>query len=253
MNTRDTNAHMPPFRVTLFGAVLLVLPLQVAQAADPAIEKLREQISQLQSQVTNLTAQVTTLESKVGSVQAPASLLAIAPYVSLETVNDLTVVRFTGVNVQVVNGKGSTATANGTGNLIVGYNEADTSGRYRCTLGMSGYLPIANEAACVYAGGRWLNTGFKTGSHYLVVGSGNNYSRWGGIVAGFRNTNNFDYASVSDGYQNSARGDYSSMSGGGTWASSGGGDVSGDEDSFARYPILLGGSNHSTTQLGAGH
>ena len=43
--------------------------------------------------------------------------------------------RFTGVNVQVVNGAGSTATANGTGNLIVGYDETDTSLASRCTLG----------------------------------------------------------------------------------------------------------------------
>jgi len=29
----------------------------------------------------------------------------------------------TGVNVQIVNGEGSTETANGLGNLIIGYNE----------------------------------------------------------------------------------------------------------------------------------
>src|SRR5690606_15492287 len=105
MNTHDTNS-LVPFRVALIGAALLVLPLRMAQAADPAIENLREEIKQLQSQVANLTNQVTTLKSELGSLQAPpANLLAIAPYVSIETANGLTAVRFTGVNLQVVNGK----------------------------------------------------------------------------------------------------------------------------------------------------
>ena len=40
---------------------------------------------------------------------------------------------FTGVNVQIVNGAGLTQSRNSTGNLIIGYNEADDSPLHVCT------------------------------------------------------------------------------------------------------------------------
>src|SRR5262249_9557941 len=63
-----------------------------------------------------------------------------------------------GARLRVVYGVGATATENGLGKVIIGYNEprADTG----------------ND---------------RSGSHMLVVGAENNYSRWGGIVAGQRN------------------------------------------------------------------
>jgi hypothetical protein len=150
-----------------------------------------------------LTAAVTALETKLASV-------------SLETVNGRPTLRFTGVNVQVVNGQGSTATANGTGNLIVGYDETDTSGIARCTLGThpTANTIVTDAGTCAAAGGTWTNTGFKSGSHYLVFGTQNNYSRWGGLVGGFSNTSNYDWASVSSGYRNTASGNTASVTGG---------------------------------------
>ncbi len=67
-------------------------------------------------------------------------------------------VQFSGINVQIVSGSGSTAGAvNGEGNLVIGYDE---------------------------------NTGghAQTGSHDLILGEEQTFTSFGGVVAGFRNT-----------------------------------------------------------------
>ena len=91
-----------------------------------------------------------------------------------------------GANLQVVSGGGSTATAvNGTGNIIIGYDEDN------------------------YAG-----DADKSGSHNLVVGKGHTYSSYGGIVSGLYNSITGAYSSVSEGVSNTASGIASSVSGG---------------------------------------
>jgi hypothetical protein len=111
---------------------------------------------------------------------------------SLVTHNDQPTVRFSGVNVQIVNGLDATDTINGAGNLIVGYDEADTSRTSRCTAGWYVSpiwgLAVKDAANCAEVGGTWTNEGFKTGSHYIIAGSGNNYSGFGGVVFGYQNT-----------------------------------------------------------------
>ena len=94
-------------------------------------------------------------------------------------------VRFTGVNVQVVNGLGSTATKNGLGNMIVGYLEAG--------------LPLGDD---------------RTGSHNLVGGTLNSYTSWGGMVVGRANTSGAPWASVSGGAGNIAGAPDASVGGG---------------------------------------
>jgi len=98
--------------------------------------------------------------------------------------SDSDTVIFEGCNVHVRNGLGSTNTKDGTGNLIVGYNEN--------TLGKN-----------------------RDGSHNIVVGTDHGYSEYGGFVAGKRNQITGIYSSVSGGQDNTASGDYSSVSGGG--------------------------------------
>ncbi len=99
------------------------------------------------------------------------------------------VTRFSGTNLQIVSGSGVTSgTINGLGNLIIGYN---------ALRGVNASLP--ND---------------RTGSHNLVLGDNNNYSSYGGIVAGDYNAITGVYASVIGGYQNIASGDYSTVSGG---------------------------------------
>lgn len=173
-----------------------------------------------QAQITALETANTTLETANAALEARiAALETKLASVSNTTENGQPTVLFRGVNVRIDNGLGATATANGTGNLIVGYNEADTSGFSRCTIGtnygLSGVAAIVTDSAtCATAGGAWVTTGFKTGSHYIVTGSENNYSSWGGLVAGWQNTSNYRYSSVTGGYNNTASGSVSTVTGG---------------------------------------
>jgi hypothetical protein len=93
-------------------------------------------------------------------------------------------IRFSGVNVQVVNGAGKTEEMNGLGNLIVGYQETRPSGNVR------------------------------SGSHNLVVGYNNNYSIHSGQVVGWKNTISGLWSTVSGGFHNTASGGASTVSGG---------------------------------------
>jgi hypothetical protein len=78
----------------------------------------------------------------------------------------------TGANLRIVNGLGTTDTANGLGNLIVGYNESRPP----------------NEGPDV-----------RAGSHDVVVGRRLNFSSFGGLVVGFLNEISGRFASVSGG------------------------------------------------------
>lgn len=193
--------------------------------------------------VNDNNARIAALETKNAALEAKITALqAKLASVSVQTVNGQPTVRFTGVNVQVVNGQGSTTTANGTGNLIVGYDEADVSLINHCTIGTNptNSTIVTDPATCTAAGGTWTNTGFKTGSHYIVAGSENNYSRWGGVVFGFRNTSNYDYASVSGGVRNTAGGTYASVSGG--WANTASGT----------YASVSGGGSNTASGIRSG-
>jgi len=95
-------------------------------------------------------------------------------------------IRITGVNVQVVNGSGTTGgTADGTGNVIIGYNEPGN-----------------------------INGDDRTGSHNLVCGQMNSYSYVGGVVFGTDNTASGYTATVLGGIQNTASGSRSVVVGG---------------------------------------
>jgi hypothetical protein len=90
-------------------------------------------------------------------------------------------VEFSAENVQIINGSGSTTTANGEGNLILGYDESP---------------------------------GTQNGSHDLVLGESQDYSGVGDIVAGFNNQITSAFSSVLGGYGNSVTSAYSSVLGG---------------------------------------
>jgi hypothetical protein len=105
----------------------------------------------------------------------------------------LTVVRFdaaanevviTGANLRIVNGLGSTTTTNGLGNLIVG-NEPVS------------FRPV----------------GPRTGSHNGVVGQGNDFSSFGGLMVGFDNEISRGLAAVSGGRNRTALGDFDWVAG----------------------------------------
>jgi hypothetical protein len=110
-----------------------------------------------------------------------------------------TEVTLSGYNLHIENGTGATASANGLGNLIIGYNEL-----------------------------RGSDGDVRTGSHNVIVGRCQNYSGIAGMAVGMwdeiggagssafgsSNTAIGSYCLVTGGYQNSARGDYCSVTGG---------------------------------------
>jgi hypothetical protein len=136
--------------------------------------------------------------------------------------------RFSGMNMQIVNGTGATNSANGTGNLILGYNE--TRDDTECPDG-------------------W-DCNRRTGSHMLVSGYRNNYTSWGGVVLGTRNETSGSYASVSGGYGNSASGTWASVSGGsGNTASGTESSVSGgwSNEASGRSASVSGGHSNQAS------
>ena len=146
----------------------------------------------------------TSLESRVEALEAALTddMQELLNHMNIVQLDDggggtAKTIRFTGVNVQIVNGLGATngfpddsasvdpaqTTTNGLGNLIVGYNEL-------------------------------IGPGDRTGSHNMVVGVGHSYSSLGGLVVGFENTISGHYSSVTGGRSNEASGELSSVSGG---------------------------------------
>lgn len=154
----------------------------------------------LPAPVTELEARMTAMEAEIDVLQAKlASMSAV-------TVDGRPTVRFSGVNVQVVDGSGDSQCSvsgyeacTGVGNLIVGYSE-----------GFGGKA--------------------RTGSHNIVAGMNNDWTSHSGLVAGWTNTISGSAATITGGSFNEASGSESSISGGrdnqatGTWSSVSGGD-----------------------------
>jgi hypothetical protein len=168
----------------------------------------------LASQVLTLQGEVATLQGQVSSLQ---TLLAGVSRTSLFGQDTL---RLSGMNVQIVNGSGSTSTVNGLGNLIIGYDESQG----------------APETT--------------TGSHDLILGQRNSFSSYGGLVDGFANTISGPFASVSGGEFSTAANFASSVSGGdensaesaASSVSGGGGNTTSGEEAW-----IGGGANNSAS------
>lgn len=133
-----------------------------------------DRLDALEGDVTALEASNTALEAE------NAELRALLAGVS----RDGDTLLLEGMNLQIVNGQASTATANSLGNVIIGYNE-DTG-----------------------------NVEARNGSHYLIIGNEHSYTSYAGIVAGLHNTSSAPYASVLAGRDNSAEDSGASVSGG---------------------------------------
>jgi hypothetical protein len=137
---------------------------------------------------------------------------------------DGTTLQFSGINLQVVSGSGATdGPINGTGNLIVGYNEgrcpgfisafcntdadcpADTCLSGLCQVSLASCSTDADCSVCTHDD--------QDGSHNLVVGPGHQYPSVGGFVAGSTNRVG-PYSSVTGGAFNSATGTYAAIGGG---------------------------------------
>ncbi len=243
-------------------------------ALQTAVTTLQATVADLQSTVTNLQDDLTAANDTIAGLQADLdsanSTIASLQANSVLDLDGMLVyavddygfptARFTGVNVQVVNGAGQT-TVNGLGNLIVGYNEEYVRPSDFCSDGA-----YDNQSNCESNGNYWAGS-FKSGSHNLVVGSGHSYSQYGGVVFGYQNVINGSYATVSGGNANTASGLSSSVSGGEAntasgWSSSvsggynntasgGSSSVSGGEFNTAsgNYSSVSGGAYRSATGM----
>jgi hypothetical protein len=106
-------------------------------------------------------------------------------------------------NVQIVNGAGSTTSANGAGNLILGYDETENI--------ESEMVPVA--------------PGEQTGSHNVIMGNSDHYHSYGSFVGGENNLDNapnsivvgelngVDAPSIVGGYENESQGLFSVLFG----------------------------------------
>ncbi|HET9031959.1 MAG TPA: hypothetical protein VFN25_03535 [Dokdonella sp.] len=196
-NTIDTlNTTVTSLNTTVAGQQTTIDTL------NNTVTSLNTAVTNQQTTITNLQGRLTTVESNT-VLQLDGSLgLVLDPFTNQPTA------RFTAVNVQVVNGAGGMGTINGVGNLIVGYNETDPGATEFCSDGNH-----SDASSCATSGGTWA-ANQRSGSHNLVVGNVNAYSRYGGFLAGRFNIVNGVYASVSGGANNSAKSALSSVSGG---------------------------------------
>jgi hypothetical protein len=126
------------------------------------------------------------------TAEEQAVLKAILPHTKYVAsgVGGKPTIKFSGVNLQVVNGLGETSSVNGEGNLVIGYDE--------------------NSAERT-----------QTGSHNLILGEQQMFTSFGGILGGVLNAVTAPYASVSGGAGNTASGEESSVSGGANNTASG--------------------------------
>ncbi len=154
---------------------------------DPLLKDHEKELSEIAGTVSRLEVAMANLQKRVedGNELNPR-LQEIFEYISVvhEAINGLSGphVIFTGTNVHIRT-RLSDDEKNGSGNLIVGYNENVTGNP-------------------------------RTGFHNLIVGPGHGYNACGGVVAGLANTVEGSFSSVIGGRKNTAKGEMSSVSGG---------------------------------------
>jgi hypothetical protein len=189
----------------------------------------------------NLDTRLTPVETKTASM-------------SVSTVDGQPAIVYTGVNLVIRNGTGSTGMTNGTGNLVIGYNALrgdDTdarAGSHNLVLGdqnshtsaaygslLSGhYNDVQNAYTATVAGFSNIASGTcasvtggssSEASGYSASVAGGDYNTASGsfasVAGGVSNTASGENASVAGGNSNQASGDYASVAGGLTNTASG--------------------------------
>ncbi len=168
-----------------------------------------------------------------------------------------------GANLYVRNGSGSTSsTVNGLGNVIIGYDEArssgsDKTGSHNLVVGrnhnytssegiVAGYNNTISASGAVVTGGLY-NT--ASAMHSSVCGGSNSTaSGWASSITGGQyNTASGLYASVSGGEYNEASGDFSFVGGGGST------DAASGNKAFANYSAVLGGFQNQAGDVPSGN
>lgn len=147
-------------------------------------------------------------------------------------------IKISGANLHINNGVGTTDSTNGTGNLIIGYDEPRDGTNNICSNGT-----YDDQVDCENNGGLW-SVVHKSGSHNLVIGPRHNYSAYGGLIAGGENSVTAPSASVTGGSLNLAHSTFTSIAGGRSNEASGNhASVSGGQDNSASgsYATVSGG------------
>lgn len=192
----------------------------------------------------DLLARIRLLEKRLSELESNP-VHGLGELIAIERQGRCSTVKLTG-NLQIVNGAGRTDTANGCGNLIIGYNEGAPAG--------SG-LPTA-----------------RTGSHNFVLGRSHSYASYGGllsgesnaltagapascviggseslvanrsavVVGGLENKANSDYCVIIGGFDNGAIGGNRSVVMGGV-----------NNRASAQYSSIFGGEANTTNGLGS--
>ena len=157
-------------------------------------------------------AALTALQRQVNTLESQVAVLRTTLSGVVRSGHTL---KFAGMDVQIVNGSGHTGSTNGLGNLIIGYDEF---------------------------------AGTQTGSHNLVLGEGQEFTSYGGILAGERNTIDSPFSSITGGVSNGVRALGSSVSGGRNNLASGAeSSVSGGQNNIASgaESSVSGGTDNS--------
>ena len=150
-----------------------------ADQVNANFQVLANEIESLEDQLADLAALSSFIRVETGEINGMAG-----PHVIIE-----------GANLHVRSGSGFTyddidpdVPLTGLGNLVIGYNEVPTVGAFL--------------------------DGDRAGSHNLVLGTGNRYTEYAGIVAGAENRITAPFASILGGRVNRATGEYASVAGG---------------------------------------
>jgi hypothetical protein len=180
----STTGDTLTIRLTGTAPTSIRVAWSVSNGSTPAdsaeVAALAAQVAALQSAVTTLQTQNGAQQSQIEALQTTLTGVSFVP-----TFQGQPTIRFSGVNVQVVDGQDQTSdgATNGRGNLMIGWNEN--------------------------SGGN-----IRSGSHNLVIGPSHSYTSYGGLVAGYANTISGPSASVSGGLGNIAAANWASVSGG---------------------------------------
>lgn len=182
------------------------------------IDALGSDLAAATTSIVTLTGDLDVAEQTLGTqgatLVAAAPVLAMAPYVSVDTkaLNGLSGphIIFQGANVHVRSMRDWDATT-GVGNLIVGWDEA-----------YSDPAPV------------------RTGANNLVVGPDHSFTNSAGLLAGYGNTVSSYAGSALGGMDNSVIGAYCTVVGGNS-------NTSGTPDGLAGYATVVGGVKNTAS------
>ncbi len=205
----DNNSRLVSVEVLLTSMQSSIANLEnTVSSQQSSITGLENTVASQQSTITTQQNLINQLQTDLAVVENN-SVLDLDGYLSLTTFNGYDTAEFTGVNVQINDGTGTTqGTTNGLGNLQIGYNDNTGSAIFFCSDNA-----YSNESDCTSNGGTW-DKNITTGSHNLIVGDDHSYTSHGAIVAGFANISNDRFSSVLGGWRNLAAGNVSTVSGG---------------------------------------